>query len=242
MKSLWLAFSACFCSSAYDHVLERNVAIKKLSRPFQNQTHAKRAYRELVLMKCVNHKNVRPVLLCLCVCVCVCVCVSVCVSVCECVWECLCVCVCLCVSVCESVCVFVSVCVCVCERVSVCLCLCLCLCVCVCESVCVCVLVRACVRAKVFMSLLLTKDAFIWSKAQKYYGISQFKICEYIVNCNLFMCSNYCSLQCHMIFRNHNNMLFCCLRNLIIINGENSCAGQYFCANSHAFYLSRFTD
>lgn len=39
-------------------MLERNVAIKKLSRPFQNQTHAKRAYRELVLMKCVNHKNV----------------------------------------------------------------------------------------------------------------------------------------------------------------------------------------
>lgn len=46
------------CSSAYDQHLERNVAIKKLSRPFQNQTHAKRAYRELVLMKCVDHKNV----------------------------------------------------------------------------------------------------------------------------------------------------------------------------------------
>uniref|UniRef100_A0A4W4E3Z2 Stress-activated protein kinase JNK n=1 Tax=Electrophorus electricus TaxID=8005 RepID=A0A4W4E3Z2_ELEEL len=44
--------------SAYDHISERNVAIKKLSRPFQNQTHAKRAYRELVLMKCVNHKNI----------------------------------------------------------------------------------------------------------------------------------------------------------------------------------------
>ncbi|KAF3853251.1 hypothetical protein F7725_013939 [Dissostichus mawsoni] len=44
--------------SAYDHNFERNVAIKKLSRPFQNQTHAKRAYRELVLMKCVNHKNI----------------------------------------------------------------------------------------------------------------------------------------------------------------------------------------
>lgn len=51
--------SAAPYSSAYDHILERNVAIKKLSRPFQNQTHAKRAYRELVLMKCVNHKNVR---------------------------------------------------------------------------------------------------------------------------------------------------------------------------------------
>ncbi|KAA0718062.1 Mitogen-activated protein kinase 8B [Triplophysa tibetana] len=45
--------------SAYDHNLERNVGIKKLSRPFQNQTHAKRAFRELVLMKCVNHKNVK---------------------------------------------------------------------------------------------------------------------------------------------------------------------------------------
>lgn len=39
------------------------VAVKKLSRPFQNQTHAKRAYRELVLLKCVNHKNVRHLLL-----------------------------------------------------------------------------------------------------------------------------------------------------------------------------------
>uniref|UniRef100_A0A668VW07 Stress-activated protein kinase JNK n=1 Tax=Oreochromis aureus TaxID=47969 RepID=A0A668VW07_OREAU len=29
-----------------------------LCRPFQNQTHAKRAYRELVLLKCVNHKNI----------------------------------------------------------------------------------------------------------------------------------------------------------------------------------------
>ncbi|KAM5141739.1 mitogen-activated protein kinase 8 isoform 1-T2 [Mantella aurantiaca] len=44
--------------AAYDNALERHVAIKKLSRPFQNQTHAKRAYRELVLMKCVNHKNI----------------------------------------------------------------------------------------------------------------------------------------------------------------------------------------
>uniref|UniRef100_A0A8C5H177 Stress-activated protein kinase JNK n=1 Tax=Gouania willdenowi TaxID=441366 RepID=A0A8C5H177_GOUWI len=44
--------------SAIDQTLERNVAIKKLSRPFQNQTHAKRAFRELVLMKCVNHKNI----------------------------------------------------------------------------------------------------------------------------------------------------------------------------------------
>ncbi|XP_075056947.1 mitogen-activated protein kinase 8-like [Mixophyes fleayi] len=44
--------------AAYDTVLERLVAIKQLSRPFQNQTHAKRAIWELVLMKCVNHKNI----------------------------------------------------------------------------------------------------------------------------------------------------------------------------------------
>ncbi|XP_067899683.1 mitogen-activated protein kinase 9 isoform X5 [Heterodontus francisci] len=43
--------------AAYDSVLDGSVAVKKLSRPFQNQTHAKRAYRELVLLKCVNHKN-----------------------------------------------------------------------------------------------------------------------------------------------------------------------------------------
>ncbi|TKS85549.1 Mitogen-activated protein kinase 8B [Collichthys lucidus] len=36
--------------SAYDQILERNVAIKKLSRPFQNQTHAKRAYLVMELM------------------------------------------------------------------------------------------------------------------------------------------------------------------------------------------------
>ncbi|KAI4816521.1 hypothetical protein KUCAC02_008845 [Chaenocephalus aceratus] len=52
---LWSSGIVC---AGYDAVLDRNVAIKKLSRPFQNQTHAKRAYRELVLMKCVNHKNI----------------------------------------------------------------------------------------------------------------------------------------------------------------------------------------
>ncbi|GIY53731.1 stress-activated protein kinase JNK [Caerostris darwini] len=45
-------------SAAYDTVSRQNVAIKKLSRPFQNVTHAKRAYREFKLMKLVNHKNV----------------------------------------------------------------------------------------------------------------------------------------------------------------------------------------
>lgn len=43
---------------AYDTITKENVAIKKLSKPFQNVTNAKRAYRELKLMKLVNHKNV----------------------------------------------------------------------------------------------------------------------------------------------------------------------------------------
>ncbi|XP_077298255.1 mitogen-activated protein kinase dJNK isoform X6 [Arctopsyche grandis] len=44
--------------AAFDTVTQQNVAIKKLSRPFQNVTHAKRAYREFKLMKLVNHKNI----------------------------------------------------------------------------------------------------------------------------------------------------------------------------------------
>ncbi|PAA72747.1 hypothetical protein BOX15_Mlig028252g1 [Macrostomum lignano] len=44
--------------AAFDAIRGENVAIKKLARPFQNVTHAKRAYREFVLMKLVNHKNI----------------------------------------------------------------------------------------------------------------------------------------------------------------------------------------
>ncbi|XP_044253295.1 stress-activated protein kinase JNK isoform X1 [Tribolium madens] len=44
--------------AAVDTETQQNVAIKKLSRPFQNVTHAKRAYREFKLMKLVNHKNI----------------------------------------------------------------------------------------------------------------------------------------------------------------------------------------
>lgn len=49
----------CGSSAALDTVTGDKVAIKKLSRPFQNVTHAKRAYRELVLLNMVQHKNVR---------------------------------------------------------------------------------------------------------------------------------------------------------------------------------------
>ncbi|MCP9266393.1 Mitogen-activated protein kinase [Dirofilaria immitis] len=43
--------------AAHDTLRDEQVAIKKLSRPFQNVTHAKRAYREFKLMNLVNHKN-----------------------------------------------------------------------------------------------------------------------------------------------------------------------------------------
>ncbi|KAG9510628.1 Succinate--CoA ligase [ADP-forming] subunit beta, mitochondrial, partial [Fragariocoptes setiger] len=46
------------CCSAKDEILGKRIAIKKLSRPFQSPTHAKRAYRELKLMRLVKHPNI----------------------------------------------------------------------------------------------------------------------------------------------------------------------------------------
>ena len=57
-------FLACTCSSAYDTIRKERVAIKKLVKPFRNETYAKRAYRELRLMKMVNHQNVRALASC----------------------------------------------------------------------------------------------------------------------------------------------------------------------------------
>lgn len=34
------------------------VAIKKLARPFQSAVHAKRTYRELRMLKHMNHENI----------------------------------------------------------------------------------------------------------------------------------------------------------------------------------------
>ncbi|CAI4228341.1 unnamed protein product [Auanema sp. JU1783] len=48
--------------AAHDTVRNETVAIKKLSRPFQNVTHAKRAYREFKLMNLVDHKNIIGIL------------------------------------------------------------------------------------------------------------------------------------------------------------------------------------
>ncbi|KAL5019856.1 hypothetical protein ScPMuIL_002748 [Solemya velum] len=44
--------------SAIDRKYNRKVAIKKLLRPFQTAVHSKRAYRELRILKHMNHENV----------------------------------------------------------------------------------------------------------------------------------------------------------------------------------------
>lgn len=46
------------CSCAIDKRSGEKVAIKKLSRPFQSEIFAKRAYRELQLLKHMQHENV----------------------------------------------------------------------------------------------------------------------------------------------------------------------------------------
>ncbi len=58
-----------------------------------------------------------------------------------------------------------------------------------------------------------------------------------MLNCNLFLWSklyvqhHYCSLQCHMIFRNHTNMLIMIKKYFWLLSMfvNNSCAAQYFC-------------
>ncbi|KHJ46279.1 kinase domain protein [Trichuris suis] len=57
LKAIGSGAQGLVCA-ANDVVSGQSVAIKKLSRPFQNVTHAKRAYREFKLMKLVNHKNI----------------------------------------------------------------------------------------------------------------------------------------------------------------------------------------
>ena len=44
--------------SVYDTVQKKRVAIKKLAKPFRNEEYAKRAFRELRLLKMFNHPNV----------------------------------------------------------------------------------------------------------------------------------------------------------------------------------------
>lgn len=51
-----------YSSSAVDTKMNVKVAIKKLARPFQSAVHAKRTYRELRMLKHMNHENVSLIL------------------------------------------------------------------------------------------------------------------------------------------------------------------------------------
>lgn len=53
-----MVFLFACCSSAIDKKTGEKVAIKKLCRPFQSEIFAKRAYRELMLLKHMQHENV----------------------------------------------------------------------------------------------------------------------------------------------------------------------------------------
>jgi len=52
-----------YSSSAVDTKMHVKVAIKKLARPFQSAVHAKRTYRELRMLKHMNHENVSHALI-----------------------------------------------------------------------------------------------------------------------------------------------------------------------------------
>lgn len=55
---LFFQLIICSSSSAVDNQTGLKVAIKKLARPFQTAVHAKRTYRELRMLKHMNHENV----------------------------------------------------------------------------------------------------------------------------------------------------------------------------------------
>jgi p38 MAP kinase len=55
-------FLHIYSSSAVDTEKRVKVAIKKLARPFQSAVHAKRTYRELRMLKHMNHENVSFIL------------------------------------------------------------------------------------------------------------------------------------------------------------------------------------
>jgi serine/threonine protein kinase len=58
INSNFESIHVCVNSSAFDNVRQIKVAIKKLSRPFQSSIHAKRAYREIRMLKHMHHENV----------------------------------------------------------------------------------------------------------------------------------------------------------------------------------------
>lgn len=56
MKNDFLDIS--YFSSALDTQTNTKVAIKKLNKPFQSPTHAKRTYREMKLLKHIRNENI----------------------------------------------------------------------------------------------------------------------------------------------------------------------------------------
>ncbi len=57
-------------------------------------------------------------------------------------------------------------------------------------------------------NLFYTKYSKTINIVKYYCNFKQLFLCEYVLNCNLFLYfqHHYSSLQCHMIFRNHNNI------------------------------------
>uniref|UniRef100_A0A2M4BQ81 Stress-activated protein kinase JNK n=2 Tax=Anopheles marajoara TaxID=58244 RepID=A0A2M4BQ81_9DIPT len=57
MRPIGIGVQGAVCS-VVDAVTGRQLAVKKLSQPFQNETFAKRAYREIRLMRLIDHPNI----------------------------------------------------------------------------------------------------------------------------------------------------------------------------------------
>ena len=57
-SSIQMCFLFIYSSSANDAETKTRVAIKKLARPFQSNIHAKRTYREIRMLKHMDHENV----------------------------------------------------------------------------------------------------------------------------------------------------------------------------------------
>ncbi|PTU25303.1 hypothetical protein P175DRAFT_0408880, partial [Aspergillus ochraceoroseus IBT 24754] len=57
LQPVGLGASGVVCS-AYDLIVEQPVAIKKMMKPFDSASIAKRAYREVKLLKQLRHDNV----------------------------------------------------------------------------------------------------------------------------------------------------------------------------------------
>ncbi len=72
-------------------------------------------------------------------------------------------------------------------------------------------------------SLLLTKTDFFWSKI---FLFEYIRNVIYFCESKLYFQHHYSSLQCHMIFRNHSNMLIYCSRN---ISDYYQCWKQFCC-------------